>query len=202
MKKYICSALILSLLSLTYSVQAYTESDVDAANFIASKGIINDNANNVPAYMLGNHITRREMLKVMMNLSEKTFPESCTGKFQDMKSTDWGCKYAEAALANGYIAANQSFRPNDLVTQVEALKMIMQAKGISQEKTSDWREGYVKTAQAQNIISESYLEYNLPALRSWIFTTSARTYSDFVYSEPEYQLTPEEEELFRFLLDL
>ncbi len=152
--------------------------------------------------MLWNHITRREMLKVMMNLSEKTFSDTCTGKFQDMKSTDWGCKYAEAALANGFIAANQNFRPNDLVTQIEALKMIMQAKGITQEVTSDWRVGYVQTAQAISIISEPYLDFNLLALRSWIFTTSARTYSDFIYMEPEYQLTPEEEELFRFLLDL
>jgi len=202
MKKYIASALIVSLLSLTYSVQAYTDTDVDAANFIASKGIINNNVNNVPAYMLGNHITRREMLKVMMNLSEKSFPDTCTGKFQDMRSTDWGCKYAEAALANGFIAANQNFRPDDLVTQIEALKMVMQAKGITQATTTDWRVGYVQTAQEQKIISESYIEYNFPALRSWIFTTSARTYPDFTYSEPEYQLTPEEEELFRFLLDL
>lgn len=119
-----------------------------------------------------------------------------------MREGDWGCKYAEAALENGYIAANQNFRPNDLVTQVEALKMIMQAKGIMQAITSDWRVGYVETAQEQSIISESYLDFDIPALRSWIFTTSARTYPDFTYTEPEYQLTPEEEELFRFLLDL
>ena len=60
----------------------------------------------------------------------------------------------------------------------------------------------MRKAQEEQIISESYLEFNLPALRAWIFTTSARTFPEFEYSEPEYQLTPEEEELFRFLLDL
>ena len=152
--------------------------------------------------MLWNHITRREMLKVMMNLSWKSFPDTCTGRFQDMQASDWGCKYAEAALREWYIAANQNFRPNDLVTQIEALKMIMQAKRIQQYQSEDWRLWYVRKAQEESIISESYLEFNLPALRSWIFTTSARTFPEFDYSEPEYQLTPEEEELFRFLLDL
>ena len=142
------------------------------------------------------------MLKVMMNISGKSFPDVCTGKFEDMKANDWGCKYAEAALDAQFIAANRNFRPNDLVTQIEGLKMIMQARWIAREKNEDWRVGYVKTAQKQDIISESYLDFNFPALRAWIFTTSARTYDDFDYVEPQYQLTPEEEELLRFLLDL
>lgn len=142
------------------------------------------------------------MLKVMMNLSDLPVPDTCTGRFQDMRSSDWWCKYAEAALREWYIAANANFRPNDLVTQIEALKMVMQAKNIEQYPTEDWRLGYVRKAQEEQIISESYLDFNLPALRAWIFTTSARIFPDFEYSEPEYQLTPEEEELFRFLLDL
>ncbi|MCH8518830.1 S-layer homology domain-containing protein [Candidatus Gracilibacteria bacterium] len=202
MKKIIITASLIFFLGFTNALIAHTDTDVSAANFLASKDIINDSRNHIPGYMLGNHITRREMLKVMMNLSEKTFPDRCTGRFQDMRANDWGCKYAEAALANGYITANPNFRPDDLVTQIEALKMIMQAKGIEQQATEDWRLGYVRSAQEENIISEQYLDFNLPALRAWIFTTSARTYDDFQYSEPEYQLTPEEEELFRFLLDL
>ena len=38
------------------------------------------------------------MLKVMMNLSDVAVPDRCNGVFQDMRSNDWGCKYAEAAL--------------------------------------------------------------------------------------------------------
>lgn len=56
-----------------------------------------------------------------------------------MPGSDWGCKYAEAALENGYIAANKTFRPNDNVTQIEALKMIMQAKGLEKDSNTDWR---------------------------------------------------------------
>ena len=202
MKKILAWLCVISCVFSTTITQAYTNVDVSAANFLAERDIINDNRNHITWYMLWNHITRREMLKVMMNLSELPVPDTCTWRFQDMRGSDWGCKYAEAALREWYIAANQNFRPNDLVTQIEALKMIMQAKSIQQYQTEDWRLWYVRKAQEEKIISESYLEFNLPALRAWIFTTSARTFSEFEYSEPEYQLTPEEEELFRFLLDL
>jgi len=123
------------------------------------------------------NITRREMLKVMMNLSGKTVGTTCVGKFSDMKSSDWGCKYAEAALANGYIAANTTFRPDDNITQIEALKMIMQAKGIQKDDNADWRAGYVSKALSAGILDSSIF-YDDIALRGWIFIASARTYSD------------------------
>ena len=110
----------------TTSTFAATEHDKNAAEFLAQKNIIQANSD----YKLDSTITRREMLKVMMNLSGKPIAQTCIGKFKDLPSSDWGCKYAEAALANGYISANTNFRPNDSVTNIEALKMIMQARGI------------------------------------------------------------------------
>lgn len=199
--KYISILMLFSFL-FPLSVWAYTNNDINSANFLAEKWIINDHSTYVLDYNLNDFITRREMLKVMMNLSWKTLTENCTWVFSDMNMQDWGCKYAESALREWYIAKNQTFRPDDLVTQIEALKMIMQAKGIIQDKTSDWRVWYVSSAQKNNIISENYLDYNLRALRSWIFTSSARTYSEYDYSIPDASLTPEEEELFQFLLDL
>jgi len=76
------------------------------------------------------------MLKIMMKLSS------------DLKTGDWGCKYAEAALTNSYIAANTSFRPADNISKIESLKMIMQARAIQRYENDDWRAGYVEKAEA------------------------------------------------------
>lgn len=138
----------------------------------------------------------------MMNISWKNVPDSCNGDFSDLNGSDWGCKYAEAALREWYIAANDTFRPNDNVTQIEALKMIMQANNVQRDQNDDWRAGYVSKAFSERFLIDDYLEYDTSAMRGWIFSTWARSYSEFSYEEPEIELTPEEEELFKFLLEL
>lgn len=193
----------LLLVSISYVPSyAYTEHNIQSANFLATQWIINNNSFNPSDYNLDSNITRREMLKVMMNVSGKSVPSQCDGKFSDVDSSDWGCKYAEAALREWYIAANATFRPNDNVTQIEALKMIMQANSIQRDDNTDWRAGYVSKANSEWLLVENYLAYDDMWVRGWIFSTSARSYSDFSYTAPSVNLTPEEEELFNFLLDL
>lgn len=184
--------LVVFVLSLS-QVSAYDQIDINAANFLADKWIIESSTE----YNLNSTITRREMLKVMMNLSEKEVSDTCEWKFQDLNSNDWGCKYAEAALAEWYIAANDTFRPDDSVTQAEALKMIMQARGISaayiedysERKISDWREAYEIWARYNQLLWFGWdtekvwldlVEYNKNATRSFTFLTSARTWDDFI----------------------
>lgn len=200
MKKTIIVSIV-GLLAVSW-VFAYTEHNIQSANFLAQKWVINDNSANIENYNLWYHITRREMLKVMMNLSGKTVTDTCNGSFSDVSSSDWGCKYAEAALQNWYIAANTTFRPDDNVTLIEALKMIMQSKGIERDSNSDWRAWYVSKWQSEDLIDEGYFEYDVKATRGWIFSTSARSYEDFDYEEPEVEIEPEIEELFKSLLDL
>ncbi len=184
------------------SAFAYTEHNVQSANFIAQKWIINDHSANILDYNLDFNITRREMLKVMMNLSGKTVMDACSGKFSDMGKSDWGCKYAEAALKEWYIAANAKFRPNDNVTQIEALKMIMQAKWIVRDSNNDWRAWYVSKAQSEGIVDTWYFDYDINASRGWIFSSAAKSYSDFTYSATTPDLDPEVEDLINSLLDL
>ena len=193
------TAVIIGWISASY---AYTNHNVESANFLATKWVINDNSSNHFNYNLDFNITRREMLKVLMKLSEKDVPETCNGSFSDLRSNDWGCKYAEAALNNWYIAANSSFRPNDLVTQIEALKMIMQWKWIERNANEDWRAWYQSKARSVWIIDDDYLDYDLNAVRWWIFSTSARSFSDFNYVEKEPEIPQEVDELFKSIYDL
>ena len=200
MKKIYLLVPVISMIAL--SCFAYTEHNIQGANFVAEKWIINDHSDNVLNYNLDFNITRREMLKVTMNLSGKTVVDTCNNSFADMGASDWGCKYAEAALTEGFIAANANYRPNDNVTQIEALKMIMLAKGIQRDQADDWRAGYVSKAQSEDIVDTGYFNYDMNATRGWIFSGAARTYSDFTYETPEANLDPDVEELINSLLDL
>lgn len=200
--KKIISSIILSSIIFTGSTFAYTDLDIQSANFIAQKNIINNNSLNILWYNLDGKISRREMLKVMMNVSGKTINESCEWKYADMWSSDWGCKYAESALLNWYIAANTNYRPDDQVTQIEALKMIMQATGLEKDSNDDWRAGYLSKAQKVEIVDSGYFNYDDVGIRWWIFSLTAKTYSDFTYSTPDIELTDEEEEIFKYLLEL
>jgi len=150
---------------------------VASAAFLADMDVI-ESRDSSAEYNLDAEITRREMLKVMMNMSGKTVLDTCDGEFDDMDSSDWGCKYAEAALANGFIAANASFRPNDSISQAESLKMVMQARGIERDENDDWKAGYESKAMSQWVISSS-LNLNANAKRGMIFNIGARTYSNF-----------------------
>jgi hypothetical protein len=114
------------------------------------------------------------MLKVMMNLSSVEVTDTCEGKFSDLPKTDWGCKYAEAALKAGFIAANPKFRPNDLVTEAEALKMIMQARGVAKaEGVSDWAEAYRQAAVSAGVMAEgTTVSTTTSAKRSFVFISA------------------------------
>lgn len=193
--------LVSLVISAWNSSFAYTNHNVASADFLASLWIINDNSANPLWYNLDNKITRREMLKVMMNLSGKTVWTTCTWKFSDLSSSDWGCKYAESALENGFISSNNTFRPDDNVTQIEALKMIMQAKWIEKDTNDDWRAGYVSKAYEEGLLDANYLMYDENALRGFIFSTSAKTYSNFSYTEESnINIDAELEELFNQIL--
>lgn len=146
-------SIVLSIVSPVVGVKA-ADASVDAANRLASLGVIVDNSTDPSKYNLGSNITRREMLKVMMNLSSVEVTETCEGKFSDLPASDWGCKYAEAALKAGFIAANAKFRPNDMVTEAEALKMIMQARGVAKaEGVEPWSEAYRQAAVEAGILT-------------------------------------------------
>lgn len=76
MKKIFLIAPLLLLLGTSFAY-ARTEHNVQSANFLATKAIINDNSKDILKYNLDYNITRREMLKVMMNLSGKSLSTSC-----------------------------------------------------------------------------------------------------------------------------
>jgi len=102
------------------------------ADALATAGIISKQANEA-GYNLGNNVTRAEMAKVAVNIKKADVKE-CTGKvFSDVTATLGDlCGYVEAAANAGLVNKTAAkFRPLDLVTRAEALKMLLSAKGIA-----------------------------------------------------------------------
>lgn len=169
------------------STNAYTQAELDAANYISSKWIIKDNSSNQSDYRLDDSITRKETMKIVMNMSSTKVEDKCEWKFSDVVN-DWWCKYIESALENGFIASNASFRPDDNITKTEAMKLIFKARGI--EKTAntwDWQADYMETAFAKWLIDTRYNDFNADATRWWIFLVSRHA---FDYSKDFQVLVP------------
>lgn len=168
-------AIVFSIVSPIAGVSAaYTS--LEAANKLATLGVIVDQSSNPADYRLGDTLTRREHTKVAMNLASCQAVEvvdTCNGSFSDMDSSDWGCKYAETALSNGFVAANATFNPGRDVSKAEALKMIMNATGVEKSGNAMWEAAYVEGAVSAGVISESFSDYTAAASRGWIFQAAA-----------------------------
>ncbi|USN58873.1 MAG: S-layer homology domain-containing protein [Candidatus Peribacteria bacterium] len=176
MKKILASMVVCSLtIASTFAMTFETMSEVDSANFLASEGIIADQSANTDLYRLGDTITRKETMKIVMKLHGSEVKDTCEGKFSDVPA-DWGCKYIEAALNAGLIAGNATFRPDDNITKTEAMKLILKAKGVEKtQETENWQEDYMMTAYEYGIIEEKYYDYNADSKRGWIFQTATST---------------------------
>ncbi|MCE2507637.1 MAG: S-layer homology domain-containing protein [Nitrosopumilaceae archaeon] len=164
-------SIIFSVVSPVAGVSAaYTS--LEAANKLATFGVIVDQSSNPANYRLGDTISRKEMAKVTMNLSSSDVTNSCQEIFSDLPSSDWGCKYAEAGLSLGFFASNSEFRPNDDISKWEALKFIMQARGLEKGNDSDFRKAYVDAAVEAGIATY-FSDYNTAITRGQIFIWAA-----------------------------
>lgn len=170
--KQILAGVMLVWLSVAWVANTHAASELESAQKLATMGVIKSGST-AADFGLSNTITRKEMMKIVMNLSGENVPETCNGNFSDV-SNDWGCKYIETALSKGFIAANDTFRPDDSISKAEAMKLILKARGIDKAyNTSDWQDDYMKTALDNGLIKSSYSDHNTAALRGWIFTVGA-----------------------------
>jgi len=150
------------------------------AEFLARKKIISSRSTYPSLYNLGENITRKEIMKIIINASEvKEELEECKYIFADVE-WDWWCKYIEAALKSWFITWNEWFRPNDNVSISEALKLIFNARWISKRyNTWDWEQDYISSAYYLWYTENKENNYTQAATRWWIFSALAQSYDDF-----------------------
>lgn len=203
-KKVMAVAALVAVVGSMGSVSA-AKSDLESAKSLAAKGVIKSGSTSAD-FGLSNTITRKEIMKIVLNLSGKNVTDTCNGDFGDV-TNDWGCKYIEAGLANGFVAANASFRPNDSISKAEAMKLILKARGIDKAyNTSDWQADYMNTAYDNSIIASKYSDHGSKALRGWIFNIGAAdkatrsNSSPVVTTESDTSVDNDIDEIFEGLL--
>ncbi len=134
MKKLLLSSLVFT----SIVAFAYTQVDVDNANFLAEKNIITKQIYETK-YRLDDSITRAEVVGIALKLRGTRLPESytCKNYFSDVKfvpfsNDQWICRAVELAADAGLVSrTNTKFRPQDEITRAEALAVIMQAYNLS-----------------------------------------------------------------------
>lgn len=124
-------AIVASAMSSTLVANAASQF-APYADALATAGIISKQTTEA-GYNLGNNVTRAEMAKVAVNIKKAEVKE-CTGTvFSDVTATLGDlCGYVEAAAEAGLVNKTAAkFRPMDLVTRAEMLKMLLGAQGIA-----------------------------------------------------------------------
>jgi hypothetical protein len=156
-------ALVASAMSASLVANA-ASSFAPYADALATAGIIAKQTTEA-GYNLGNNVTRAEMAKIAVNLKKATVAE-CTGKVFSDVTVKLGdlCGYVEAAANAGLVNKTAAkFRPMDLVTRAEALKMLLSAKGIAPSTenagfkdlgTDTTLNGYINAAAKAGIINK------------------------------------------------
>lgn len=173
-KRTTASVALVALVSGIFStgVAAASTSEIEAANMLASKGIINTQSD-VANYNLEQNVLRQEIAKVAANMAGIEAKTSCDDSFADVSSTTpntWACGYAEALLDAGKISANANFRPEANISKSEAVKMVLDAAGYTgfYSDAAMWQSQTVAFAADKGIVN-SFTNYDTPATRGFIF---------------------------------
>ena len=90
--------LLSSLLITSIFAFAYTQIDVDNANYLADKSIITKQSDSLK-YRLNDNITRAEVVAIALKIKGVQDPTSykCKKYFSDTIQNDWVCRAVEIA---------------------------------------------------------------------------------------------------------
>lgn len=163
-------AVVFSMVSPIAGVSA-AYSALDAANELATIGVIVDQSANPSAYRLGDTTSREELSKIIANLGGLTVTPG-ESVYADVDFAPWAEKYAKALNEAGYAASNEFFNPKNNATKIEALKWVMEARGIATGTGDNWMEARVNGAVEAGIAT-AFTDYNADASRGQVFIWAA-----------------------------
>ncbi len=173
--KRILSLIILTSLILASHTFAYTTEQLDAANALASRWIINEHSSDPAAYNLNQNVLRQEIAAISRGVAWVSKAGTCKNIFKDLTSSTpntWACVNVEPLVENDLIAKNEYFRPEDFITKAETLGMLIKSIGFdySYDSTNSkwWQEQIVDFAVA-NWIVDRFTDYDTLATRWWVF---------------------------------
>jgi hypothetical protein len=131
------------------------------------------------------------VMKIIINSYEWykwdiTWTYKCLWKYKDV-ADDWGCKYIEKSLIEGFIEKWEIFRPDESISISETLKLIFKVKKKKKKyNTWDWQKDYIDTAYDLWLIYDKDINWTIEAKRWFIFLTLANAYNYESYQGWEF----------------
>lgn len=148
-------------LSLIFSAQVYafndiTTSDPDATaiSFLQAQNIISGSEDGLFHPDLS--LTRCELTKIALKVADITPVPSSSASFSDVPTSSWCHEYAYTARSHGILNGypDGTFHPNQPVTEIEALKIIINSLQVTLPSvtedlyldvhSTDWWAPYIK----------------------------------------------------------
>jgi len=121
-------------------------------------------------------ITRAEMCVVLSKIagmaSAAGILADVAPAFPDVKSGAWYTGYINLATDQGWVSGypDGTFRPNDNVTNAEALAMLLNVLGYGDgELPGEWPLNYLVKAANLGLLNDLDVKANDDALRGWVF---------------------------------
>lgn len=151
MKKFAALLLTGTLLCSSLTGFAAWENESDIASLLSELKIMQgDEDGNL---RLGDSITRAEFCKVVIAASsyrDSVASGSRVSPFRDVPASHWAAPYIQLAVKNGFCKGylDASFRPDNTILYEEALTMLLQVLGYTQEDFgSSWPYGQIGMAK-------------------------------------------------------
>jgi hypothetical protein len=182
-KKIAAAVALVALLSGIFStgVSAYSTAEVEAANYLASEGIIVSHTDNPAAYNLDQNVLRQEIAAVARGIAGLDKSTSYKGIFKDVTETtpnNWAWASVEPLAENGLIALNENFNPERNISKAEAIGMVVKATFGDQYTYNaalgtTWQQQVVAFALTNGVITSNFTNYDTPATRGFAFEAGA-----------------------------
>ena len=130
MKKFLSIATL--CVCLGACAPKFSQTDLDMAQYLASREIVQDWKSTPEKYEFDANITRIEVINMALLMADITKNKNCRGDFSDIPKTDTDCQTMETAADRGLISAQKDTptatrkaRPHDEIIRAEALAILM-----------------------------------------------------------------------------
>ena len=165
MKKIILALII----AVTAALSVSALNTLNYAEYLADKRVIVRQRPETN-YGLEDNVLRQEVVGIAIRLTGLNFrdvpfialpdPYTCDNTFTDIKQNTpntWVCRSVEIAAKYGIVStSNKTFRPEEYITEAEAIAMILAAVKLTPaiDKDKPWQDSIMQTAFDLGIISE------------------------------------------------
>lgn len=189
---FVLSAFLLSTMQGAFAQTSFLDvpgSEIYATGieFLKDQGIVHGYPDG--RYRPNNSINRAEMMKIVIegyaeftNQDTSFLNQYADNKcFDDVPRNEWYTKYVCYGKAVGFIEGfdnGQFFRPAQMISFVEALKMTMEVLDIDYEESTPWYKDLVVTASESNYIPHNITSFQGQLKRNQMADMMARMLKD------------------------